>query len=153
MKGKRQKLMRHELIKNHARDVFRAGDVTSDGLLSEKRCCSYIRKLKRDHRSSLPSSVARIGAKGTSAIERGGMMKRVICLRGPKILTVLNTKNIGCGCEAVKAWQRQMHPLVAKARECMRKCWPVALDGCNWALVTEFIAAFRPLNGREINHD
>lgn len=28
-----------------------------------------------------------------------------------------------------------------------------ALDGCNWAPVTEFIAAFRALNGREINHD
>ena len=98
---------------------FSRDDVTSDGSLLTKRCSSYIRKLERDYHHG------RVDVKGTSAIERGGMMKRVICLRGPKILTVLNTKNIACGYEVVKAWQRQMHPLVVKACECMHKCWPV----------------------------
>lgn len=63
----------------------------------------------------------------------------------------LNAKNIGRGREVVKAWQ--IHSIVAKTRECMRECWPVPVDSCNWALVTEFIAAFRTLNGWEVNHD
>lgn len=118
VKGKGQEVTRREPIKDRARDGFSRGDVTSDGSLSEKGAVVTFENWRGITTTTLE---ARVGAIGTSAIERGGMMKRVICLRGPKILTVLNTKNIGCGYEAVKAWQRQMHPLIAKAR----KCWPV----------------------------
>lgn len=152
MKGKRQEVTRREPIKDRARDVFSCGDVTSDGSLSEKsavvtlenwrgitttllppgsedRCKRYIRNREGRDDETRHLSPRTQNTHGTRHEEHR------VRLRNRKSLA---TTNASACCEGAR-----VHAQVL-AR---------ALDGCNWALVTEFIATFRALNGREINHD